>query len=266
MPSHPTTLDLCFQLFSAALSNGQSRVFNQLCIPTFIEELYIRSGSSKLRLGVKTAASNKGVINGDAYGTCNGETFLQLKGLRLSPVEGENTEDPDPHAAVQLVWKPDMDFLEDKNLMKVFKSVRSSHTLREKLAALCILETSSQLGNLKTDQRHFERFLSWVKDQRFAIESGRYSLVDNVQSLAKLSRDDRLSLIRDIHKETQTTDAAAVGTALIRVLDNAQSIIEGKADALEILLKDDVLTRIYGFAGLWDYTEFFNFLTHGSRI
>ena len=261
---HPTTLDLCFQLFSVALANGQSRVFNQLCIPTYIEELYIRGGSSRMRLGVKTVSSNKGVINGDAYGVHNGDVFLRLTGLRLSPVEGENDEDPDPHAGVQLVWKPDMDFLEDKSLMKVFKSVRPSHMLSEKLAALCILETSSQLGRLKPDQIHFERFLSWVEDQRLRIESGRYSLVDDVQSLAKLSSSDRLSLIDQIYKETQTTDAAAVGEALIRVLRGAQSFIEGRADALEVLLKDDVLTRIYGFAGLWEYTDFFNFLTHAK--
>lgn len=260
---HPTTLDLCFQLFSVALTNGRNRQLNQLSIPTYIEELYIRSRPSKLRLGTKIVSSNKGVITGDAHGTSDGETFLRLKGLQLSPVEGDATEDADPHAGVQLVWKPDMDF-EDKGLMKVFKSVRPSHMLSEKLAVLCRLETSSQLSGFKLDQGHFQRFLGWVEDQRKRIELGEYPLVEDVQVLSRLSREDRLNLIDRIYKETQTTDTAAVGTALIWVLDNAQACMDGKVDALELLLKDDILTSIYGFAGLWEYKDVLNVLTHSK--
>lgn len=196
----------------------------------------------------------------------DGETVLQLKGLRLSPVEGEASADADPHAAVELEWKPDIDFLEDKNLMKVFKSVRDDHMLNEKLTLLCILETSERLttGNYKSEEQRFEKFMEWIEEQKLRILSGEYPLVPDIAELSKLDQSSRMELIDSIYNQTQTTDGAAVGEALYRVLENFEKILEGTVDALELLLKDDVLTRIYGFAGLWDYKEFFSLLTHGK--
>jgi acyl transferase domain-containing protein len=261
---HPTTLDLCFQLFGVALARGQSRKFNQLCIPTFIEELYVRNSSSKIRLEAHTAYSQTGIIQGEAFGTANGEIVLKLKGLKLSPVEEDSEGDADPHAAVQLHWKPDIDFLQDRNLMRVSRSVRSSHMLAEKLTVLCILEASSRLSGVHVDQpqSHFDRYLGWIQEQKSRIMSGEYPLVEAVDELATLSPVSRQQLIEETYQATQTTEAWAMGKALVEVLENAQDIINGKTDALEVLLKEDVLSNIYNFAEMWDYKDFFSAVTH----
>ncbi|OCK73703.1 S-adenosyl-L-methionine-dependent methyltransferase, partial [Lepidopterella palustris CBS 459.81] len=228
---YPTTLDLCFQLMIVALLKGQSRVFDRLCIPTYIKELYVRNSPSKIRLHAHTTPK-QGTITGDACGTVDGKPVLLLKGLRLSPVEQDTVGDGDPHAAVELEWKPDIDFLKDKNLIKVFKNVRTDHMLNEELAMLYILETISRLAK--------------IKEQRLQVNNNKYTLPIDAGELAKLNQSDRIKLIHNIYNQTQTSDDADVGKVLFRVLENVESIIEGKVDVLEY------------------YKEFFSVLTHSK--
>ncbi|RDL41473.1 uncharacterized protein BP5553_01452 [Venustampulla echinocandica] len=116
-------------------------------------------------------------VTGDAFGTVDGKTVLQLKGLRLSPVEGNAPADADPHAAVELEWKPDIDFLEEKNLMKVFKSRTPTG------------------GNYKADEQRFGKFMLRVEEQKLRILSGKYPLVPDVGELANLDQSVRMERI-----------------------------------------------------------------------
>ncbi|CAG8961993.1 hypothetical protein HYFRA_00014100 [Hymenoscyphus fraxineus] len=260
---HPATIDLCIQLFSVALAKGQTRVFDHLCIPTYIEELYIRPSTKEMRLQAQTT-SKQNVITGNAHGIVDGETILELKGLRLSPVEGEANPDADPHAGVELVWKPDIDFLDDKNLIKVSKSIRDVHVLIEKLAVLCILETSAQLtgANCRPEDECFIKFATWVEEQKLRILSGDYPLVPDIAELSTIDEGARMIMIRSIYEETQKTDGAAVGEALLRTLENFEKILSGTVDTKDLLLEEDIFTRAYGFAGNFDHKEFFALLTH----
>ncbi|TVY20219.1 Highly reducing polyketide synthase FUM1 [Lachnellula arida] len=259
---HPATLDPCFQLVSAALAYGQARKLNQMCLPTSIDFLSIRKSVSDVRMFAETVSSRKGVIIGDAFGATNGEPVMRLRGLRLSPVENDSGNDPDPHAAIQLEWKPDIDFLQNKDLIRTVKSVRETHKLGEKLTALCILETSSRVSSLKSEQPHLNQFIAWIAKQVSRIEAGDYALVDDAKDLAKLDQKARMSLIDETSTALKATDSPAAGTALARIVENIQDIIDGKVDPLELLMKDDILTEIYNFAGQWDYTDFFSSLTH----
>ncbi|TVY80960.1 Highly reducing polyketide synthase FUM1 [Lachnellula suecica] len=260
---HPGTLDPCFQLVSAALAYGQARKLNQMCLPTSIDFLSIRKSSTEVRMFAETVSKRKGVVVGNAFGAANGETVMRLRGLRLSPVANEEI-DLDPHAAIQLEWKPDIDFLQNRDLIRTVKSVKDTHILGEKLTALCILETSSRVGSMKSQQPHLNQFIAWIAKQKARIEAGDYALVDEAKELAKLDSKARMALIDETATALKATDSPAAGTALARIVENIQDIIDGKVDPLELLMKDDILTEIYNFAGQWDYSDFFSALTHNK--
>lgn len=269
---HPTMLDMCFQLFSVAVAHGQSRDFDQLYLPTYIEELCVTrcNNSSRTSFEVETV-SQQGVVTANARATVAGAILFQVNGLTMSLIQDENAFDDNTHAAVRLEWKPDVDFLEEKKLMRVLKDIRSDLLLNEKLCVLCILETSSRLMKIRTGEdypqtpEHYKKFISWIEIQKVRIENGDYPLVANVQGLSRLDGPARMKLIQEIYEAARVSDIAGTGEALYRVLQNIEDIIRGKVDLLELLLKDDILAKVYdSVSGNWDYQEFFTTLTHSK--
>lgn len=71
-----------------------------------------------------------------------------------------------------------------------------------------------------------------------------------------------MSLINEISKTLETADLSVAGAAMPRIVENIQDIVDGKVNPLELLMKDDLLTDLYKFAGQWDYTACFSALTH----
>ncbi|KAI1759369.1 hypothetical protein GGR53DRAFT_513765 [Hypoxylon sp. FL1150] len=108
---HPTMIDSCLQIFLAAASRGQSRHFSKFTVlPTSFDEIYVKPPSGDVTIEVNAEVNAKGAISGTCLGTSAGEVVLQLRNVKLSPLRGNISDrGEDPHAAVHLVWKPDID-------------------------------------------------------------------------------------------------------------------------------------------------------------
>lgn len=157
---HPAMLDPCFQLVTAALAYGQSRKLNQMCLPTSIDFLSIRKTPPGVRMFAENVESGKNVILGNTFGAANGEAVMRLRGLRLSPVENDVGHDTDSHAAMQLEWRPDIDFFLNKDLIRTVRILREVYMLEEKLTVLCILEASFHISSMKSDQPHINKYIA----------------------------------------------------------------------------------------------------------
>ncbi|KAI9820043.1 MAG: Type I Iterative PKS [Pycnora praestabilis] len=262
---HPSTMDFGIQLFSVAVSQGLPRRFGTLSVPTYIDELYACRPTSEMRMRVEATRTLRGIVTGDGMAVADGKVVFQVKGLKLSPLEDDAaTKDPDPHAAVRLEWKPDIDFMNPKELIRPCKTARRAYRLVERLTVLCILETRHQLAPLVTDQDHLKRFRNWLGHRTDLAEQGKLELVEEAAYLATLDSKERLALIESTTKDVKTTEGSLVGEALLRIFEHSKGIFQGSIEPLELLLKDGLLTKLYDFADRWHCKDFFNLISHGN--
>jgi acyl transferase domain-containing protein len=260
---HPSALDLVFQLYSVASSKGLSRLFNQLSVPTYIQELYIHPATEEITVQVETDTTPRGAFFGDAIGTVGGQTVLHLKNLRFSPLaDASEARGADPHAAVELVWKPDIHFIDNASLMHVNKDVSGLSLLVERMALACMVESSAQLAGKTPHQSFLVKFQNWIDRMRDEALGGSYPNIHDCKWIAEMSSQERRDLIETIYKQTTATEAYGISTAVYRIYHACADLFDGKTDALEVLLQDDILTKVYDFGRVSDFREFFTLASH----
>ena len=264
---HPTVIDSCLQLFTVAMSGGIARHLQKLCVPTEIEELYVRQGIPEMRVKVVASSSTSGTIMGDAVATAGNEVVIQLKGGKFSPLEDQAPSDvEDPIAGAQLDWKPDISFMRAENLMRPRVTPKEDIGKLEMLALLCILETHHQLSQCETKAGHLKKFYDWLNVQKLRAKSGTYPVIEEeAQRLAHLSHEERLESIGIAKIEVENSIGAGVGKTLLRILEHCKAIFVEQVDSIEILVQDNGLKILYDFfQDMWDCQAFFELLGHAK--
>ena len=260
---HPTTIDCSFQLFGVSAFHGIGRLFNKLSVPTYIEELYIYPAKDDILIQAEAASSFSGVLSGNLVGISAGEVVMKLVGLKMSPLgDNDQGQNEDPHAAVELEWKSDLNLLDAARLMRPAKDITNCHMLVERLALACMIESHFQLRDLQPSSPHFQNFRVWLETQEKRAIGSQYPNVQDCATIAGMNHRQRVALISDLHTAALDTDAAAVAIAIHCIFAHSTEIFLGKVDPLEILLEDEILTKVYDFMQLWEYSDFFELLGH----
>ncbi|KAL8695116.1 MAG: hypothetical protein Q9224_003449 [Gallowayella concinna] len=260
---HPSTIDSAFQLYSCAAFNGVGRLFTKLSVPTYMEELYISPTKEQITVQANGTSFSSGSLAGDLVGVAAGEVVINVKGLRMTPL-GDNDEslDDDPHAAVELVWKSDVNLLDASRLLRPIEGSSNFQRLLERLALACMIESNGQLLNVSTTQLHLKKFRDWLGTRQSLAVQGRYPEVPECADIASMNSDTRKTFIQDVLAEAVKTIVAAPAIAIHRIYQHSIGIYDGTTDPLDILLEDDILTKVYDHMALWDHADFFEMLGH----
>lgn len=259
---HPATIDLAFQLLTVAAVRGQNRLFKQLAVPTFIEELFIGKCGERVQARAKATSDASGSFGGSVAGKAeNGEICFQLRGLRSSPLENTNEQDNnDPHAAVQLDWLPHVDFLEPATTIKPIKDYRELTVKLEKFFLLSAVDVVERLQDVSTQIPHLQKLHSWLRSFIDECSSNGHEMLGDVTNLLRTS--DRSQHLADLYASLLETEARPCAEGMERNRENITGIFTGETQPLDILMQDNVLQRMYDFIGFWDYGLFFKSLGH----
>ena len=263
---HPATVDQILQLFSVAVSQGQSRKFTKLTIPTAFEEIKIRPASSSLELQASGVRTHRGHYIGSAYARDNssGERLVSIVGVKLSPVK-DDTPDADPHAMAQLVWQPAARFLKPDQVIQRMPSRAENMHLVDRLAALCILEICEKLqprmiALLSGDLR---KYCDWLQRQKEALGENRYPLISDGPELVEMPTAQRSALIESLVAQLERIPQGIETSAGIMALySNIDAMLSGDTDPLTVLLQNDVLKTLYGVMHKVDQTPYLRALGH----
>lgn len=280
-PLHPTTIDFTLQIFSPAAWKGQYRDFLQMPLPTYFGEIYMKrpKTDAKLHLFSNATTTARGAVNGDGFATVDGEVVLELRNVQLVTLApgtsgdassgggggvGGGSGGSDPHAGVRLQWKPDISFLDSKDLIRTRRSIRSCYPALQRLMLLCSIECTRRLADLPpTGTTHLEKFRTWLSVHVQQAEINGYDEVDDARSLFSLSSTERLLLIETTAREIEKSAASPYGNAIFRIFDNVEAIFKGGADALDLLLQDEILRKLYDLGvEVWDFDDFLGLLSH----
>lgn len=270
---HPSTMDNIFQLLTVASAHGQPRLFRTLAVPTFIEQIHVNEqgkGAGVLaRVTVEPTSAGGMLGNGVGYAknTESGapEVAFEVIGLKASPVDNGESIDQDPHAAVQLEWKPVFDYVNTGELIRTTKQFKNEITELEKLFVLCAVDTLDRLtGVHEAVHPYLFKFQAWLHDFITQIRSDGSLIFDDVDCLTKLTVAERESQIQHLYDSLLCTDmrnyAIAVNKNRLSVVD----VFQGKAEPLDLLMEDNNLHKIYNFLCFWDYSDFLQLLGHNK--
>lgn len=259
---HPAAIDACLQLILVSLAKGIGRNFAQLSVPTLIEELDVSRSALKMDAVAWSSENGKNI---GAECVADGTTALRLSGIQLTPLDDEKAIiKTDRHAAARLEWCRHIDFMDIKPLFKPPISNREETYLQEEMSLLCILDSAERLRGLTTKQPHFTKFRDWLDMEIRRAELGTYPLLKDSARFVKMLPSARRKMIEDRYSRlSKISNKRAVADGIMRICDNMEAIFTGKADTLDILMRDDVLTEIYNVVS-FGHSEFVRMLSHAK--
>lgn len=255
---HPATMDNCLQLLLAATTRGLGRNFGQLRVPTSIEDLVVRRSS----ISMDVVASAQALDDLSVEAVTDGKVALRLTGLQLTPVDDGQDQQQERHAAARLEWLPDFDLMDHKSLFSSTRSDLKEARMHEEMTLLCILETAEKVRNLEPGNWHFEKFRKWLEMEIERARQGNYPIVEQSKKFSEMSSPRRREMIQEYYDTlVQSTTRAFFAVGLKAIYDNCEGIFTGEVDALQTLMKDNVLAEIYN-AVSFGKGDFLKLLAH----
>lgn len=261
---HPCEIDKVLQLLTVTQHQGDPTLFKQLSMPTYFEEVYVGARHAKeIRVTASSEVDHMDTWSGNALGTYEGKVVFELKRLSVSAMgTSAETEEP-PKSSVELVWKPDLDFLEAKDLMRAPLDLRKHLLALEKYFFVMALDAVPAIADVETEEAHLVKFRAWLNRFIEEVSRGDHKLLPDGPSIASLSRNERLGLFKTMTDDFNSSEVASVATALRRVYESIRARFEGQIDTLELLMADGILTQLYAFFdNNWDYSPLLQALGH----
>jgi len=149
-----------------------------MCLPAYIQELYIGSGGNDIHINTSARALPGGSFAGFAQGVSEGQLRFKLKGMKLTPFEDSSVQfDEYSHGAVQLEWRPDIDFVDVSSLLKPMEYIVEGHIQVESLSLLCSMETLEHITSIPTTMGHLVLYREWTKERIARAKRGENPLL-----------------------------------------------------------------------------------------
>lgn len=255
---HPATMDACFQLVILANARGLGRNLTELRVPTLIDSMDVFPGGEKM---TATAWSRGENGSESVESTTDGRVVLRLTGFHTTTIDDCSESEFDTHAAARLEWLPDFDFVDPAPLFKPPNVNREELNLVEEFTLLCMVDTSERIAGLEACQPHFEKFQEWLQREINESTEGRDRLVADSRTYTSLSTEDRHKRINELYATLMRMEKIGLTQGLKRILDNCEAIFTGRAETIDILTQDGVLTELYNTIS-FGYGDFVRLLSH----
>jgi acyl transferase domain-containing protein len=270
---HPIAIDQLLQCCIIGSVQGRLRDMKNLVLPIHISEVYVgaQEGDTALKSCTEMISRQVGsvVANGQIQAK-NGNIVLQCREIQFRILDNVNTVDSGAFYKLKLLeWRPDIDLIDAKQLIRRVSDLTGCIELVEKLHILCSIETTRMLKNAESSKYHMKRFKEWNEQFVTTIRRHGSMVVQDTEHLFWITSEDRQALIRKLLGEALATPAKVVALALARVYDAVEEIFHGKTDVLALLLADNVLADIYNFTNMFHHERLFQLLGHsnpGMRI
>ncbi|GKT76936.1 polyketide synthase [Colletotrichum tofieldiae] len=268
---HPVTLDLVPQALAPALANGLTRRFDCVAIPTYIEEMYVRPpATADIVMQVHVTDRRKNTHIGDMVAVSDGEVVISVKGLQVSVIseadnDGDGRHMQDPHAAVELEWKEDINLMDMTTLIRPAEDQYDVRRLLDSFSVLCMLEAAERLSavDVKPSKPHLAHFRHWLEDLCGEIREGRYGTgILPAGFHTDMPPARRTETVDALYSRLLETKASAAATAVYRIASSCESIFCGTTDELTVLLEDNNLHRLYDFMQNTEYSAFLDLMAH----
>lgn len=277
-PVHPITIDLCLQLYPAAMTNGLARRLTTLIVPSSIGAIHVYPSMGR-ELNVETRAyvTSTGSRRGSSVAVAeNQEAILIMEDGRMATLDtGANRTSSGHTSASQLLWRPDIDFIDMSSLMHSTKKPRDAWMIMERACALHLLRTSDALKTIETDSgttpSYLVKYSSWLCKERARMAAGDWDvLCPEAKGFTSLDSEAREALCISVSQEMEDwkdENVCKLTKTLTSLSDSAhvQDVFLGMTNPLEVLTRDGGLTAMYNMIrGRVTCKEFLSLCAHAN--
>lgn len=247
---YPAVLDACLQAALISAASGRIEKLTKGYVPVFADEIAVfpkqpQNEPSQAKIRSWLAGKGSGLRHihaGCELRDLDDQLMVQISGLDCVLYEGVSqgpqvAPPRDPY--LRTIWKPDIDMLPASRALEMFPP-RTFYSLVDtleklnRLCSLCILQTESKKVLIPTDtpkMPHLTAFLDWVGRNADSLR-GTYS--DN------LDKDAEIALLAE-----QLREVAFESQVVKAIYDNISQIISGVSSSVEVLLRENALSRLY---------------------
>ncbi|KAI0508642.1 hypothetical protein F5B22DRAFT_658952 [Xylaria bambusicola] len=241
---HPAVMDSAFQLMIAAGAKAASRHLTQLVVPTLIEEIDVFAMSESM---VAEAWVCPDLNDVGLECTSAENVVLRMKGVKLTSLESDQDSEVDVHKAARMEFFPDIDFMDPTSLIRAPAMKRDSKVALEAIVLLSILDLADRLENLEPSQPHYRKYREWIRREYDKVTNGECPLTEidalRLTMLSPTERSDQLQKL--LSKSSQDPSIRLQASGIYKINQNCEDLFTGQADALELLLEDNVLAEVY---------------------
>ncbi|KAK7733693.1 putative PKS/NRPS-like protein biosynthetic cluster [Cytospora paraplurivora] len=258
---HPTTLDGVFQTTIVALTKGGQDLGNAV-VPTSIKELWIAANGmdtplahNSIRVSSKAQALGMRQIQATATGVdpITREPIITIEDFVATSISSgqQNQQDPfDRHLCFNQEWKPDIDFINQKTAVKLFRPGEEltgfdPTEVIAKVEMLCYLYIrrymkSHDESKIDNSKPWYQKYISWMKHQFECYARGE--LVHSKElDWDSLAEDDEF--FADLESEMEVSTPEAIMT--VTVGRNLREMLQGTLDPLEVFFNTPILENVY---------------------
>lgn len=265
---HPTTMDQLLQCCILGSVKGHLRLMGKLVLPVHIDEMYIADNHSFEGLYCETHSDFTGADMMEARGHIrvgNGSLALQAKGIRFRILENNRSKENALQELRLLEWRPSIDLVDLRQLVQQTTDLSGCLELVEKLNIFCVLETTRILKSMENTQQHFKRFKEWNEEYVNNIRLNGSNVVQDTDHIFEMTSAECEFAIKELTAEALETPARDIALAITRIFYDVENIFTGAAEPLAVLLRDDLLMKIYNFFNMLDHRHFFRLLGHNKK-
>ncbi len=252
---HPTALDGLFQLSLATLIKRSGKNLTTI-IPKYVRSVWITSQclSKTQNTAVKAHAKRIQRILGGSEFTILAlennldETLVSIKGLQTADlgILTKNAPDYRKRITFGFEWKQDMDRLNKQQLQQycIGPAVEPCDQLIEDIEFMCFSFLTSTLEvvacrDTSDFKPHFQRYIRWVQYQRERYIEGELVYWRPHWPALSQDRQHTEKIINHVEKNSAEGELYAI------IGKNLLAILEGEADALDLMFTNDLATRFY---------------------
>lgn len=257
---HPCAIDACLQLILIAKVRGLCRNLTDLTMPTLIEGIEVTQGPSEME-AIAWSPDENGSIGLECR--AGGMEVMRLSGMHVTTIDG-NEEPKAASMSARLEWRPCLDFVDHSTLFTPPPFRRDKTALQEEMTWLCIVDSLQTLEGLIAKQPHFNKYLAWLFRQVSEVQSSKDPLLQGSRDALQLSRVAKAQMIEARCNEILSMSKNdPVTECTWRIWRNVEDIFTGRAEALDILMQDNLLTDLYSNYS-FDHSRIVQLLAHKS--
>ncbi|KAI2820032.1 hypothetical protein CBS115989_3941 [Aspergillus niger] len=261
---HPSLIDACIQAAPLAglLGTVDAKAYRR--VPTKIDRVIVRQSPTRVDDLQVSASATYVKGTGEVIGQvqqciADGVIVMHMEGLKLSPLEeaGKAGQADSLETTARLTWGPHIDFLDAATLIKPSFPRHLYTPALDELARLGMIYGSRRIKDARTRVAHMPLYRDWINRQVEAMRlDEKWSTFLTLEDDALVERIERL--VQHL-SETPVVDCAI---GLQKVATNIAALFAGETEALDILLADDTLYKLYVVTDACDRSQFIQHLAH----
>nr|ALQ32761.1 putative polyketide synthase [Fusarium aywerte] len=285
---HPAVIDACIQSGPLAATQGHIEAKHYRRVPTKIDRVIVHRVDPEDDMRAAASAvfiKGSGEVISRVKCIANNKIVLDMQGAKLSPLEeadaaeapveevptengGKAESEVAPKAlseeltSSRLTWSPHIDFLDTSTLIKPEVPRHLYTPLLDKMVRMCFIYSQRRINyirdnNLMKDTlpEHMHKYMQWIDSQ---------VMKEPEDTLTSLDDSTLLNRIESLIKQMEGTPVEDCASSIEKVLKNIDGLCTGTTDALEMLLADGTLTKIYVATDACDRSDFIRHLAHSK--